>query len=188
MTWQRRARDLVLAGGAIASVACTALRDGPSQCCNLNPDPCCQSTYCGLPVSAWCSCQMAGKTYDRRRAMQTPMRPRTTDLPAPDLAPFSSEQLRFACAACRCARCEFPEPWASRFRAAVHDEVRHARLCARVARVVADRDRRGRSAPPKARLECARRGVANAWSARAWSERYRRRLPNPAAPMHREPW
>jgi hypothetical protein len=75
----------------------------------------------------------------------------TTELPDPDLAPYSDAQVRFAVtawpmraaeelrsaltfralarAACQAS---IPEPWPARFAAAVHDEVRHARLCAAV--------------------------------------------------------
>jgi len=75
----------------------------------------------------------------------------TTELPAPVLAPYSNAQLRFAVAAwpMRAAEelrsalifralsraagvCGMPEPWPTRFVAAMRDEVRHARLCATV--------------------------------------------------------
>ena len=68
----------------------------------------------------------------------------TTELPDPDLAPYSDAQVRFAVtawpmraaeelrsaltfralarAACQAS---IPEPWPARFAAAVHDEVRH---------------------------------------------------------------
>jgi hypothetical protein len=74
---------------------------------------------------------------------------RTTDLPAPSLAPYSDAQVRFAIAAwpmraseeLRSARIfralaqtsrllGLPDPWPERFASAVRDEVRHARLCA----------------------------------------------------------
>ena len=77
---------------------------------------------------------------------------RTTDLPAPDLAPYAPEDLRFAIAAwpmraaeelrsalifralARAARvCGMPAPWPTRFGSAVRDELRHSRLCADVA-------------------------------------------------------
>ncbi len=76
---------------------------------------------------------------------------RTTDLPAPFLAPYTAAQRRFATVAwpmraaeeLRSARIfralahaarvvSLPEPWPARFASAVHDEVRHARLCATV--------------------------------------------------------
>jgi hypothetical protein len=77
---------------------------------------------------------------------------RTTELPAPDLAPYAHEDVRFAVAAWpmraveelrsalifraleRAARaCEVPAPWPSRLRSAVRDELRHSRLCAEMA-------------------------------------------------------
>jgi hypothetical protein len=79
------------------------------------------------------------------------MRARTTDLPAPALAPYTAAQLRFATLAwpmraseeLRSARIfralaqasrvvGLPDPWPARFASAVRDEVRHARLCATV--------------------------------------------------------
>ncbi len=85
----------------------------------------------------------------------------TTDLPRPALEPFSPAQVRFASAAwpmraeqelrsalifralARASRAaSFQEPWPSRFKAAVGDEIRHARLCAEVAK-------RLHAAPPK---------------------------------------
>jgi hypothetical protein len=79
------------------------------------------------------------------------MRPRPIDLPAPAVGTFSAQQLRFASAAwplraaeelrsalifralARAARAaSFPEPWPVRFAEAVHDEVRHAHICAHV--------------------------------------------------------
>jgi hypothetical protein len=78
-------------------------------------------------------------------------RMRTTELPAPLLAPYTEAQLRFATVAwpmraseeLRSARIfralaqasrvvGLPEPWPARFASAVRDEVRHARLCAAV--------------------------------------------------------
>jgi hypothetical protein len=75
----------------------------------------------------------------------------TTDLPAPVLAPYTDAQVRFARAAwpmraaeelrsalifralARAARTAgMDEPWPIRFGATVHDELRHARLCATV--------------------------------------------------------
>jgi len=76
---------------------------------------------------------------------------RTIDLPAPVLAPYTDAQVRFARQAwpmraaqelrsaqifralARAARVAgMVEPWPSRFKSAVRDEVRHARLCANV--------------------------------------------------------
>jgi hypothetical protein len=74
-----------------------------------------------------------------------------TELPRANLAPYSEAQIRFAVGAwpmraaeelrsalvfralARAAhRAHLPEPWPSRFRQAMGDEVRHARLCAEV--------------------------------------------------------
>jgi hypothetical protein len=76
---------------------------------------------------------------------------RATDLPAPDVTPYTEAQLRFATVAwpmrsaeeLRSARIfralahasrsvRMPDPWPRRFASAVRDEVRHARLCATV--------------------------------------------------------
>jgi hypothetical protein len=77
--------------------------------------------------------------------------PTATDFPAPDLAPYTAAQIRFAGAAwpmraaeelrsalifralSRAARdAGMPEPWPTRLSSAVRDELRHARLCATV--------------------------------------------------------
>jgi hypothetical protein len=75
----------------------------------------------------------------------------TTELPEPDLAPYTKAQVAFAIdawpmraaeelrsawifrALARAARAaRIPEPWPARFAEAMRDEVRHARLCATV--------------------------------------------------------
>ncbi len=77
----------------------------------------------------------------------------TTDLPDPLLAPYRDAHVRFAITAwpmraaeelrsalvfrtlARAARdAGMPEPWPSRFDAAMRDELRHSRLCAQVGR------------------------------------------------------
>lgn len=76
---------------------------------------------------------------------------RPTDLPNPDVSPFTDAQLRFATMAWPMRAAEelrsarifrslahasrvvgLPDPWPERFASAVRDEVRHARLCATV--------------------------------------------------------
>jgi hypothetical protein len=76
---------------------------------------------------------------------------RMNDLPPADLSPYTAAQIELAVAAwpMRAAEelrsamifraltraavtCVAPEPWPSRFASAMHDEVRHARLCATV--------------------------------------------------------
>ena len=88
------------------------------------------------------------KMRDRKTSDPT----RTNELPAPDLASYTEDQLRFAGAAWPMRAAEelrsalifralaraayqigVAEPWPSHFAAAVRDEVRHARLCASVA-------------------------------------------------------
>jgi hypothetical protein len=83
MNWEQRLRDLVLAGGAVAAVACVdgvgagaspdpgsdgagdsgadSNVDLMSVCCNASSDPCCPSLYCGAPVPAGCTEKMAEK-------------------------------------------------------------------------------------------------------------------------------
>ena len=74
MTWQRRVRDILLAGGTVSAVACASSSnsDGPSggpPCGNANPDPC----ICGRPeqspqAAALCdqqkACVAAGGIFD----------------------------------------------------------------------------------------------------------------------------
>jgi hypothetical protein len=71
MSWRLHLRDLVLAGGTIATAACSSGSSGSAGssgaggvnnffCCNANPDPCCESQYCGAPVSKECMCKEQG--------------------------------------------------------------------------------------------------------------------------------
>jgi hypothetical protein len=108
--WEQRLREMVVAGGALAT-GCSAsaqsppadagldesapadaaaldggapaeaagfdvgpvpdarrddLADGPSFCCNANPDPCCEQLYCGVPLSLMCAaelCQLEGGAW-----------------------------------------------------------------------------------------------------------------------------
>ncbi len=69
--WERRLREMVLAGGALAAAACAdnvgtaadaAHSFGGDACCNASPDPCCQVLSCGEPMTAACACQMEGGT------------------------------------------------------------------------------------------------------------------------------
>jgi hypothetical protein len=49
MTWERRLRDMILAGGALSAVACgSSSSDSNSyfECCNATRDPCCSLGYC----------------------------------------------------------------------------------------------------------------------------------------------
>jgi hypothetical protein len=47
MSWERRLRDLILAGGALSAIACGALeKSSGDTCCNANGDPCCPIAYC----------------------------------------------------------------------------------------------------------------------------------------------
>jgi hypothetical protein len=85
--WEKRLREMVFAGGALAMAACadhasTAVDAGHSfgpdgdgdgsqmpqdagpshsadACCNANPDPCCSSHYCGATVTVQCTEKMA---------------------------------------------------------------------------------------------------------------------------------
>ena len=80
-----------------------------------------------------------------------PLAPGMTDLPSPDLTPYSTAQVRFAVSAWPMRAAEelrsagifralawasrtagMPHPWPTRFAAAARDEVRHARLCVHV--------------------------------------------------------
>ena len=45
MNWERRLRDMVLAGGAFAVAGCSSSPEGGVPCGNANPDPC----ICGRP-------------------------------------------------------------------------------------------------------------------------------------------
>jgi hypothetical protein len=56
---------MVLTGGAgaLAAIGCVdrSIGNGPGVnfCCNANPDPCCESQYCGAPVNVDCTVKMA---------------------------------------------------------------------------------------------------------------------------------
>lgn len=100
LTWKRRLRDLLLAGGRLAALACSnsgsggtggtggtagssgtggvagsggsGIRPhtncecdsgGPTYCCNASPDPCCDYTACGTPMSPACACKLDGGVY-----------------------------------------------------------------------------------------------------------------------------
>lgn len=77
MSWERRLRDMLLAGGALAIAGCPGTTDesgfdasAPGDagsdvsrfCCNANGDPCCTFEYCGAPMSAACACKLDGGT------------------------------------------------------------------------------------------------------------------------------
>jgi P-aminobenzoate N-oxygenase AurF len=99
------------------------------------------------------------------------MDPHTIDLPAPLLSPYSGSQIRFAVEAWPMRAAEelrsalifralaraaylvgMPDPWPSRLAAAVHDEIRHARLCATVGSRLGARAPRYDVRPVRARL------------------------------------
>jgi hypothetical protein len=72
-SWQRRLRDLVLAGGAVAAASACSSDGllggaGGTSCCNANPDPCCPVLYCGAPMTPACSCQQDGGSWDYSRS------------------------------------------------------------------------------------------------------------------------
>jgi len=100
---------------------------------------------------------------------------RTTELPEPDLAPYSEAQVRFAVSAWPMRAAEelrsamifralrsaahaagVAEPWASRFGDACRDEVRHTRLCAEVGRRLGAPPPRYDARPVRARLAALR--------------------------------
>jgi hypothetical protein len=60
MTWVQRLRDMVLAGGAgaLTVVGCTSNKSY-GFCCNGSMDPCCESRYCGEPMTVECMETMA---------------------------------------------------------------------------------------------------------------------------------
>jgi hypothetical protein len=61
MSWERRLREMVLAGGALAATACAdnAMNNGVNFCCNANADPCCRYLNCGGPMTTECSQEIA---------------------------------------------------------------------------------------------------------------------------------
>jgi hypothetical protein len=100
-----------------------------------------------------------------------PTRAIDVELPAPVLGAFDDAQLRFAREAwpmraaqelrsglifralARAARAaHVPEPWPTRFDSAVHDELRHARLCAAIGARLGARPPAYDAAPVRARL------------------------------------
>ncbi len=76
MSWQRRLREMLLAGGSLAVAACSKVQSQSDastdaanviptgECCNVNPDPCCEVVNCGAAMTAACSCQMEGGTWN----------------------------------------------------------------------------------------------------------------------------
>lgn len=88
MNWKQRLKEIVVAGGTLASAACssassssgtvdaggsdsaadTAVMPDVNMCCNANPDPCCVHMYCGEPISTVCQsemdCQADGGTWN----------------------------------------------------------------------------------------------------------------------------
>jgi hypothetical protein len=72
VSWERRWRDMVVAGGATLAVGVgcggsEATRQPDPFCCNANGDPCCPHLYCGEPMTTECSdklaCEAEGGTY-----------------------------------------------------------------------------------------------------------------------------
>jgi hypothetical protein len=63
MTWERRLRDMILAGGVttLTAAACgsSSGSSSPGPCCNINPDPCCLHDYCGAPMTPACAAERA---------------------------------------------------------------------------------------------------------------------------------
>jgi hypothetical protein len=53
MTWERRLRDMILAGGALTAIACGSSSSSPNSdspvipCCNGGGDPCCSLSCLG---------------------------------------------------------------------------------------------------------------------------------------------
>jgi hypothetical protein len=58
MNWQKRWREMILAGGAATVVACGSSRH-PDPCGNAGPDPCCEYKYNGGPLTPECTSEMA---------------------------------------------------------------------------------------------------------------------------------
>jgi hypothetical protein len=104
VSWEQRLREMVLAGGALATVACggaterSAFDAGSSQptdattdqvsnddvasssnpCCNADPDPCCAYQYCEASLSPQCvqemECQEAGRWNSNTYTCEAPPR------------------------------------------------------------------------------------------------------------------
>ena len=68
MSWERRLREMILAGGTFVAAGCgkTQPQSGPPGefCCNANSDPCCEVNYCGAPMTPACACARDGGTWD----------------------------------------------------------------------------------------------------------------------------
>jgi hypothetical protein len=83
MSWRRRWREMVLAGGAITTAACGGVTSSPgasdatvdapeefagSGCCNAASDPCCEYLNCGGTLTTDCAnelaCQDAGGAWE----------------------------------------------------------------------------------------------------------------------------
>lgn len=88
MAWEQRLKEMLLAGGALATAACSSASSGTgatgsdagnpgsdastdagssdvtvggfdgSGCCNAAPDPCCEYLYCDASISPTCSQEM----------------------------------------------------------------------------------------------------------------------------------
>jgi hypothetical protein len=105
------------------------------------------------------------------------------DLPAPDVAPYSADTLRFACEAwpmrsaeeLRSAlifralykasqRIDATGDWPARVASGVHDELRHSRLCAEVGAQLGMHRPKYDSAPVRARLAALRDPLLRAGS------------------------
>ena len=97
MTWEQRLREMILAGGAVATTACggttsnastfdageatdattgDAMSDGggtdtfvPNFCCNADPDPCCAYENCEASLTAACSKELACQRDAVRKAV-----------------------------------------------------------------------------------------------------------------------
>jgi hypothetical protein len=82
MDWERRFREMIVAGGALAVAGCSnggtrASDDGGIQdiggCCNAVSDPCCAVDYCGAPMTPECACEkQGGEIYDPKTASCAP--------------------------------------------------------------------------------------------------------------------
>ena len=89
MHWEKRLREMLLAGGALAAAACSSTTSSSgatgsdagnpgsdassdavandvtlgggdaSGCCNAAPDPCCEYLYCEASITPTCSAEMA---------------------------------------------------------------------------------------------------------------------------------
>jgi hypothetical protein len=82
MTWERRLREMVLAGGALAATACSDnaatsvdAADVFAECCNANSDPCCPMAYCtpggGPDASSYVLCEQGRTTCEAQGGSYT---------------------------------------------------------------------------------------------------------------------